>query len=165
MSLIVTGRANARQHHERRAVRTARALDGRELRSPLLGGSATLSVTDERRSGAAMIGIRFPLSSGVDIRNINSANRRDQFSSTGNMALQVAGEIDALAALHCKPGSAVHRSSSGYPQRYGLISRASVRLIICTERTSRPFPHHRHHRARISIGSHRSNTRGELPRP
>jgi len=27
----VTGRANVRQHHERRAVRTARALDGREL--------------------------------------------------------------------------------------------------------------------------------------
>jgi flagellar basal body rod protein FlgG len=38
------------------------------------GGSAALSVTNERRSGAAMMGIRFPLSSGVDIRNINSAS-------------------------------------------------------------------------------------------
>ena len=62
------------KHHERRAVRTARALDGRELRSRLLGGSATLSVTDERRSGVVMMAIRFPLSYGVDIRNINSAN-------------------------------------------------------------------------------------------
>jgi hypothetical protein len=122
---------------------------GRELRSPLFGGSATLSVTDERRSGAAMIGIRFPLSSGVDPRNINSANPRDQFSSTGNMALPVAAEIDALAVLHRKRGNTVHRSSSGCPQRYGLISRASLSLIICTERTSRPSPHHQHQRARI----------------
>jgi hypothetical protein len=100
-------------------------------------------------SGAAMMGIRFPLSSGVDLRNINSASPRDHISSTGNMALPVAGEIDALAALHCKRGNAVYRSSSGCPQRYGLISRASVSLIMCTGRASRPLPHHRHHRARI----------------
>ena len=113
-------------------MRTARALDGRKLRSLLLGGSATLSVTDERRSGAAMMGIRFPLSSAVDTRNINSASPKDHFSSTGNMALPVAGEIDALAALHCKRGDAVHLSSSGCPQRQRLISHVSVSLIICT---------------------------------
>jgi hypothetical protein len=44
-----------------------------------------------------MMGIRFPLRSGVDPGNINSASRGDHFSSTGNMALPVAGEIDALA--------------------------------------------------------------------
>ena len=92
-----------------------RGPDGRKLRSLLLGGSATLSVTDERRSGAAMMGIRFPLRSGVDTRNINSASPGDHFSSTGNMALPVAGEIDALAALHCNRGNAVHLSSSGCP--------------------------------------------------
>jgi hypothetical protein len=65
------------------------------------------------------------------------------------MALPVAGEIDAFAALHCKRGNAVHRSSSGCPQRYGLISRASVSLITCTGRASRPFPLHQHQRTRI----------------
>ena len=128
------------KHHERRAVRTARALDGRELRSPVLGGSATLSVTDERRSGAAVTGIRFPLSSGVDPRNINSASPGDHFSSTGNMALPVAGEIDALAALHCKRGNAVHLSSS---RRTSLISLFSASSIIPTGGASRPLPHDR----------------------
>jgi hypothetical protein len=37
------------------------------------------------------------------------------------MALPVAGEIDALAALHCKRGNPVHLSSSGCPQRQRVI--------------------------------------------
>jgi hypothetical protein len=65
------------------------------------------------------------------------------------MALPVAGEIDAFAALHCKRGNAVHRSSSGCPQRYGLISRASATLLLCTAAASRPWLHQRHHRTRI----------------
>jgi hypothetical protein len=62
------------------------------------------------------------------------------------MALPVAGEIDALATLHCKRGNTVHRSSSGCTQRQGVISRASISSIICTSGASRPFLHHQHQR-------------------
>jgi hypothetical protein len=127
MSLVVTGpgqmRANIMSDVQCGGARW------RELRSPLLGGSATLPVTDERRSGAATTGIRFPLSSGVDPRNINSASPGDHFSSTGNMALP-ARRADWRSVIR-RSLTVKRRVTPSANPPYGLICS-----VLLTERHS-----------------------------